>query len=873
MTWRRAVTVCALSLATSVAVAQTVPQPSLPARGHGIIDVRFGAIERVLAEQGPQSAYFGGHGLPPGTRTDGVAAALRFTRALSAVELQSLQSAGVEWIRRDGRVVRAGTVYGAFVRFDSLAALRAHPDLVFAEVAWHPIVLRPLDATTADIGADRARLAPSIGATGEGTLTCDLDSGVDVLHPHLFFADGGAYAWVDVDADGKFTSGVDQIDLDRNGVGEFNEVAHVLDQATFAEGELTDDDGVLNVAIDWIYIDANSDLERNVGSEAGFTEFDPGYGEPTFVPDDANRNGQLDLDERVLLLSTSKVRRYLTASRTYVRGEDLIEAAGGEQLFHGSAVASILVGGHPARQRSGVAPGAELAMYSAHIDATGGTFEEPGQLAGIAAAIEDGCDVLVHEWTNPYTSPMDGSGNVEEAMLNARNAGVVQINPVGNMNLSEKHAEISAPANTPTPMTFAVGDGFVANGQTYPYSSLYGSVNWRGDQAPTFVVRNPDGQEVTLDGSTTIFPIGANNVQGTINESLRGTWQLRLVIWNEDFDVGIVPGNWTLEVTTSSPDTFVGRIADFWSGWARGVRWETPTTNHNTAVYPSTADAAFGVAAYAGRSAIAADGSDVGELRNYSGRGPRIDGARIVDLAAPDDPFAAWGVTPAWVESGAGRSWFTRFGGTSGAAPHVAGTVAIMRALDPTLTPDQIEARLLAAVRTEAQMPPLPDSAWGSGKLDTYASVFGVPAEPNSAPIASLRAADSGGVTAADSSDSDGDALSFRWDLDYDGEWDTDWTDQTDFAAEGGQTIRLEVRDGRGGAGGAVLRLMQDVPMEPRPPADMGTRDMSDSVGAPDIGGLDLIDEPPPCGCSSAGESATWTLLVAVLFCTRRRRT
>ena len=870
--------VIAVVVVAGTASAQVhVPIPVGPILPAPRIDPRFDAIERVLQAEGPMSPYFGGYGLGDGVRTEGVAALLRFDDELDPRELATLEASGVQWQRGEHAVVRVGHVYGAFVRFDALTTLASWPGLVTAEVAWHPVLLRPLEATGAELGAGRARTMPSLVATGEGAVVGNIDSGVDVLHPHMFRADGGAYDWIDTNGDGVFTPRVDHIDYDRDGSGAFNEVARVLDASEYGpDRELVNDDGELDVRRDWLFVDANGDGARNAGRAAGFTEFDPGYGEPMFVPDDANRNGRLDVGERVLLLGSSKVARFVTTERTYRRGQDMIDAGQAsiaDQFFHGTGVSSIVVGGHAPRERTGIAPGADLVMYAAHIDDPGSGWNDVGQLAAIQDATVTGVDVLLHEWTNPYTAPLDGGGNLEAAMSSAREAGVVQINPLGNMNLSQKHVELLLAPEASGELKFNVGAGFDGGNGVRPYASVYGSIYWRTAQQPVFVLRNPAGIEVTLAADGSIETIGNDRCQGTLSESPRGTRQLLVVVWNPNPDASVAQGDWTVSIAATQPDLFTGRIGDFWSGWSPGVRWLAATQDRGTAVYPATADAAFGVAAYAGRHPMMSDGTAAGELRNFSGRGPRIDGARLVDLAAPDDPFVAWGVSDAWVEAGVGRSWFVTFGGTSGAAPHVAGAVALMRSLDPDLSPDAIEQRLLATARRDAFTPdPLTVEAWGAGKLDVYAAVHQVSATPNASPVASLELVGEE-LSAEGSSDPDGDELQVRWDLDYDGTWDTDWTSTLTIpapATDGPIVVRLEVRDGRGGTAGAVLRAAVSAPMEPGPP-DMGET-------PPDAGHIDLVPTlvPPKkscAGCSSTGGSSSWLGLFALLALLWRPRT
>ncbi|MGK0361434.1 MAG: hypothetical protein ACI9U2_003752 [Bradymonadia bacterium] len=59
--------------------------------------------------------------------------------------------------------------------------------------------------------------------------------------------------------------------------------------------------------------------------------------------------------------------------------------------------------------------------------------------------------------------------------------------------------------------------------------------------------------------------------------------------------------------------------------------------------------------------------SDVGELRQCSGRGPRTDSAPVVDIAAPDDPLAALATGPGLDFALGHSSGLSMFGGTSAA--------------------------------------------------------------------------------------------------------------------------------------------------------------------------------------------------------------
>lgn len=860
----KVLTVVVVLLWAATTQAQVIPgQPQIPVPSQGIVDPRFEGIRAVLEGFGPDSVFFGPDGLGD-ARTDGIAGALWFEDELTATELGRLEAAGVEWHRGEYGVVRVGSVYTAFVRFDALDALRATPGLIVAELAWRPKVERPLDITTAEIGAAAARAMPLLEATGQGAVIGDIDSGIDVLHPHFFHADAGAYRWLDTNNDGVFTPGVDHVDLNGDGIGDPNEVAHVLDGAEVtSEQRVTNNDGRLDVARDWIYVDANSDRQRNVG--AGFYEDTPAYGEPIFVPDDVNGDGVLGLDERLLRLGTSKVRRFTTPTRNFVRGVDMIEASTIDFLddaMHGTGVASILVGGHPGRARSGIAPDADLVMYSGS-PAMNADETYASAFAALSDAARDGVDVVVHEWTDPTMAWLDGGGPFEEAMRVSREAGIVQVNPLGNLNWSEKHTEVDIGSGA-TSLSFNVNGDYYG----YPYSVVYVALNWRGAANVSATLHDPAGNVHTVRQDGGYAAIGEAWVWGALSESPRGTRQLLFTVWDER-NRSLPQGQWRLDISSDAPAHVVGRVTDYYTGWGVGVHWTQPVRDRGTVVFPATADAAFGVAAYGGRHVMDYDGNTrPGQLRNFSGRGPRIDGARVVDLAAPDDPFAALVAAPSYLSAGYGRSWFTTFGGTSGAGPHVAGTVALMRAQQPNITPDEIEARLLAtARRDEHTTTSLPNAAWGEGKLDTYAAVYGAPAPVNRDPIAVLEAVGAE-VSAEASSDPDGDTLYARWDVDYDGTWDTDWTTELRVPAVVGATVRLELRDGRGGRAGAVLLVTELSEPEPADPPDVG---QGGGDGGPEPA-VFIHPERSCGGCASANDTGASGLLLALLFVAGTRR-
>ncbi len=64
--------------------------------------------------------------------------------------------------------------------------------------------------------------------------------------------------------------------------------------------------------------------------------------------------------------------------------------------------------------------------------------------------------------------------------------------------------------------------------------------------------------------------------------------------------------------------------------------------------------------------------------------------------------------------------YYTQISGTSMATPFVAGTVALMLSVDPTLTPDQVRTILM---QTASQMPGFSEFEVGSGYINVYAAI------------------------------------------------------------------------------------------------------------------------------------------------------
>ena len=115
----------------------------------------------------------------------------------------------------------------------------------------------------------------------------------------------------------------------------------------------------------------------------------------------------------------------------------------------------------------------------------------------------------------------------------------------------------------------------------------------------------------------------------------------------------------------------------------------------------------------------------IGAISSFSSIGPTRDGRQKPDISAPG----------AWIVSALSASATSLYAythadgvhvaeiGTSMAAPHVSGAVALLLSIDETLDTDDILDLLTGAAVTDTATGSVPNPAWGWGKLDALSAV------------------------------------------------------------------------------------------------------------------------------------------------------
>lgn len=737
--------------------------------------------------------------LPSARRTGAIPVTITFDGAFDAARIASVEALGGVIARERGVVLGRGDTVSAELPDGVLDAVAKLPQVrrVALDGPIAPLP-RPLDQTTALVGAQATWADRSSPMTldGTGMTICDVDSGIDVTHPLFFRADGGAFAWTDVDGNGAFTPGVDTVDLGEGPV-PLGVLEGIVSHYWSEDPILGSEDPKLDPTLDYLYADKNGNGSRDVGKKAGFTEADPTYGERLFVIDDVDGDGKLDVGEKLFALGTSKIKAFRVDTKTYRRGENLIDAPWTDSMQHGTGASGILVAGTPGLTRLvGMAPGADLVMAT---DTVGQRDYQMTQFC-----IKEGARVVLHEYAPWVGYPLDGSTPTEKLIDSSSLEGVSHVNPAGNLSTSEKLYKHTVPSGQVTTIPVEVPP----NGAYFLAFTLI----WQDGRDLGLSVQRPDGSTIAVDASPTgsqVEFVPGVSMYAYAETTDRGTRDIVVYIVS---DGSTLPpdGNYALLVADGSPTTdpdlpLVAYVMDDVSGWGTGARFTEFTSEDHLVGYPGTADHGMPVSAFTGRDI---DGATVGERAFYSGRGFRIDGKKIMWVSGPDNPVSALRFDDRDLA-------YAVFGGTSGASPHVAGAAALVLQHAPMLDGDGVKAAIEAGATTDAFTGSVPNDDFGWGKLNVYRSVFGKDVPSGSAPtlkvdpVTMAPGTRTVSVSAADP-DQPFETLELSVDKDYDGTYDevaTNLRFDVTYDAPGTYFEKLRLRDDTGRAATALLRV------------------------------------------------------------------
>lgn len=425
---------------------------------------------------------------------------------------------------------------------------------------------------------------------------------------------------------------------------------------------------------------------------------------------------------------------------------------------HGTHVAGIAAGngratgnGMPAYTYVGMAPKAIVVVVKT-------LFYTDSVVDGAAyvfkVAEEFGLPAVVNLSLGTQEGPHDGTDLFDQALNALTGPGRMIVAAAGNDHGDGVHAERIVAAGQSQAVTFVI-PAYQPNAGTQD-DDVYIDT-WFGpaeDFAITVVSPNGwttgpirRGEATTPNAPST--PDGFVAIDAS-HATPNGDTRLTIDVFDKSVTQPPASGEWTIQIESipvAAPGTVAGEI-DLWIAYYTmftaegGPRFVQGVEEEEIVAAPASADSILAVGAYVTkRSWIAQDGRrhgyvaqlEHGQIADFSSVGPRRDGAQKPDVTAPGMGIgsslsgAAQGNYPPLLILPDGKHFILQ--GTSMAAPHVTGLVALMFQTDPTLTPGRIIDKVRSTARADEQTGAVPDSMWGYGKIDAlYATGYVTPA-------------------------------------------------------------------------------------------------------------------------------------------------
>jgi len=442
--------------------------------------------------------------------------------------------------------------------------------------------------------------------------------------------------------------------------------------------------------------------------------------------------------------------------------ESVTQRDGNDGEGHGTHVAGSAVGGGQFNSEYlGVAPESDIIIVDAYVD---DNFNDDDILAGtdfiFNKADEYDKPAVVNLSLGGNFGPLDGTSAIEEALSSLTGEGKIIIAAAGNEGFDIIHAgadlqaseryvtliEAHNPEQLVVNMWYDPGAvSQVAVGafdidedfNLVPLGNTdFVQVGNFTDFTP-FVVDDTTYGYVAVDALTVSDP---NNGDGNIIFVIEGDYEN---------DVHIDDVIWMVIYDSNESGRF-----DMWSLGGEFIGYpigfddvnEIPGDAELTVNTPATAEKVISVGSYVTKNNWTdIDGNfqqvvnpdreggivvpDNGQLSYFSSLGPTRDGRLAPDISAPGE-FIFSALSSHMTEGeGYERSHvlegdrYLGMSGTSMASPIVAGVVALMLQIDPTLTYEDVLSYLVETARTDDWTGAIPNNEFGYGKIDAYAAV------------------------------------------------------------------------------------------------------------------------------------------------------
>lgn len=408
---------------------------------------------------------------------------------------------------------------------------------------------------------------------------------------------------------------------------------------------------------------------------------------------------------------------------------------------HGTHVASIAAGsGLASREYQGVAPGAALLVVKSGSPLCHGeswTFDENSLLDGMAYLVKRAqilrMRLVVNLSLGGNLGGHDDTSPLEVAINDLVAKGVVITVSAGNEAENQGHVTGYLDALSSTSLIWEL-----KSQSNWSWVDVWYPIG--GEMSMTLTT--PSGERVR--GPTLMN--GTDTQDGRVlimsGQTEKGR-QWAIMIEKEEM---LPTSGWSLTL-----DLPYGEPAIRWDAWVDGDSCSYPPANFlssdgytidsaGTVSVPATASRAISVGAYTTKNSwtnrlgksVTASAFRLGEITSFSSHGPTRDGRTKPEIAAPGLFIAAAKSADVSINDNDPDEYHQMLAGTSMAAPHVAGVVALMLQHASSLVPYEVKSLLLGGTNLDGHtglIEPIQGShEWGWGKADarTATSLFRV---------------------------------------------------------------------------------------------------------------------------------------------------
>ena len=471
------------------------------------------------------------------------------------------------------------------------------------------------------------------------------------------------------------------------------------------------------------------------------------------------QNGRLpgDVDTHGARLYTAEeIQRQLDLERAGRRDQIVLHR---DTYGHGTHVAGIAAGngaaaglGMPHGRYVGMAPGAALIAVKA-VRGGGANFHDADVIHGIQFVFERaaalGMPAVANISLGTQLGPHDGTSNLAtaiSALTGPDKPGRVIVAAAGNAGHLDLHAVGYPALDGPSEVVLEIPPY-----EPTPEREIVHLEIWYDAGALSLELTSPGGRgfgPIPTGGRIEeLTPEGLVKLENAPGGPYAGNGRNKgLLIVDERDQIHPRSGRWTLRLAGQVPRYDVWLVNPGIDGDGRPPRLLGPISPDIKLANPGTASGVISVGAYSTRASwLSQDGKITvatvlpDEHAAFSATGPTLDGRFLPDLSAPGE-FIVSAMSRDAYPLGSGSAFYAAtlpralwhedqarglLRGTSQAAPHVAGAVALLLQRDPSLTLSGARELLRVGARVDDAVGPGQawSPRWGFGKLDVATSL------------------------------------------------------------------------------------------------------------------------------------------------------